>query len=602
MLTESAVLNKREEFIFSLPQFQLQSPGKSPFEALPATTITNSMGSFEIRWDDSRSESGTGSVYGFLEDIVQRSRLDAEKFTSSAPAHINYGLALMNCGRLPEAAAEFLTALDLSPNQFFALASLARIRTQQGRFAEAEVIYKQLIAAYPDELSPLVNLSYILLRTGRVENAATILNSAIRIDSEAIFPRYLMAVALLNVGKPHEAIAHLRVAARNEVRSPAIHQSLGVAYLMAGDARGAVRAFKTALTLAPDMKDAVHGLANVLLERGHSDALVELLTAYLDRRPNDNVAREILSEAYSRLKQYPAARLQLTTVLRSIDGDDEESAAERSRLLNNIGVCFDGQGERERAIQWIERAIAVKPEFGEILYLNLIRLYMQKRQTIQATRILARCKQLFPESHEATELEAVVLNADGKFEESTELLRKEISTGKATDGSYAILGSNLTDIWHDYDDAQEVLRGGLQRYPDSALLLNNLAYALFMDGRAEEGREILRRVHLDEKKLTLVERVVLTATTGLAYLWEGDLARGKYMYEQASEIAHESPDDQFPTIVRQKMHLELAKALLRDHDTEGAQAELSRGIAIQNANEVYAGEIRALLERIGGRD
>jgi Flp pilus assembly protein TadD len=96
-----------------------------------------------------------------------------------------------------------------------------------------------------------------------------------------------MAISLLTLGKSQEAIRHLRFAARTEVRSPAIYQALGVAYVMADDVKSAVRSFKTALTLAPEMKDAVHALANVLLQQGHTSSLVELLAAYLERQPND---------------------------------------------------------------------------------------------------------------------------------------------------------------------------------------------------------------------------------------------------------------------------------------------------------------------------
>ena len=57
-----------------------------------------------------------------------------------------------------------------------------------------------------------------------------------------------------------------RLAAKKDVRSPFLYQALGVAYAVAGDSKRAVRSFKTALTLAPEMKDAVRALSIVLLQ------------------------------------------------------------------------------------------------------------------------------------------------------------------------------------------------------------------------------------------------------------------------------------------------------------------------------------------------
>ena len=135
--------NQKEQFIVSPPQFQLGPPGESPFEAIPTTSVTSLKGSFDFDWVDRPAELGISKVEGILEDIVERSRRDAERFPSSAQAHANYGLALMNCGKPNEAVAEFATALKLSPQHFMSLANLARISASQGRFDEAQRIYEQ---------------------------------------------------------------------------------------------------------------------------------------------------------------------------------------------------------------------------------------------------------------------------------------------------------------------------------------------------------------------------------------------------------------------------------------------------------------------------
>src|SRR6266849_8986678 len=113
--------NQKEQFIVTRPQCKLGPPGESPFEAIPTASVTSLKGSFGIDWVDRPAELGISKVEGILEDIVERSRRDAERFPSSAQAHANYGLALVNCGKLSEAATEFATALRLSPQLFMSL-------------------------------------------------------------------------------------------------------------------------------------------------------------------------------------------------------------------------------------------------------------------------------------------------------------------------------------------------------------------------------------------------------------------------------------------------------------------------------------------------
>jgi tetratricopeptide (TPR) repeat protein len=597
MIITSAGSAEKEQFVFSPPQFQLEPPGESPFEAMPATSVVSSKGLFDMNWVENQIELGVSKSEQILDDILSRSRFDAERFPSNAQTRANYALALMNRGNLDEAADEFSAALRLSPRHFMSLANLARIRTLQGRFDEAVKIYEGLSTAYPSELSPLVNLSYVLFRTDSLDKAAVILKKAIELAPEAVFPRYLMAVSLLKRGRPHEAIKHLRVAARTDVRSPAVYQALGVAYVMAEDTKAAVRLFKTALTLAPDMKESVHSLANVLLQRGNTDDLIELLSAYLERRPDDIRARETLSEAYSQRKQYPAARLQLTTALRYVHSDNEADRKLRAKLLNNIGACFDRQGDGDTAEHWIQRSIAVDPRFDAIPHLNLARLNLRKRQFAQAWRTLESCKELFPENHETPEVQAFVLAEQERYDEAIELLRNEIASGKATAGSYGDLGWYLTDCKRRLDEACKVMSEGLERYPQDPKLTNNLAYALLMSGRPVEARDLLISLRIDEKKIKLEDKVALTATWGLLYLWEDDLAAGRQYYERAEEMARGSRRKDLAATVRQKMHLEVAKALLRWHDVMTARKEIENGLSIKSGRVVYQQDLVSLNEQ-----
>ncbi|HEY2461411.1 MAG TPA: tetratricopeptide repeat protein [Candidatus Acidoferrum sp.] len=593
------VSNQDEQFIVSVPLFNLDSPGESPFEAIPTASITNHKDSFEFAWIQKRPERGIPSADKLLEEIVERSKRDAERFPANAQVRANLGLALMNQGKYTEAADVFLEALKLSPDHFMSMANLARINVTQGKLDEAKRTYERMANAHPTELSPLVNLSYIFLRSNKITEAIEFLKKAVEINPNAIFPRYLMAISFLTLGKSHEAIGQLRFASRSEVRSPAIYQALGMAYIIAGDAKSAVRSFKTALTLAPEMKDAVHALANVLLKQGHVESLVDLLGTYLQRQPDDLRARELLSDAHSQLGQFPAARLQLTTALRQIHGDGPISQKHKAKLLNNIGYCFDRQGDGETAAQWFNRSITVDPTFDAIPYHNLARFHFRKHNCGQALRVLEKCKELFPGNHETPAVEAVILVDQNLYDEAALLLENEIATGKAIANSYSMLGWVLTDAKSDLGAAERYLREGLRRNPQHPVLINNLAYTLLMQGRPADARSILMSLGTNNENIRLEERAFLTATWGLLHFWENDVKAGIECYQRAITLASETSQKDLPRIVRQKMHLEIARTFLRQENFDEARDEIRKGLTISGGRLSYERDLSNLNEELG---
>src|SRR6266853_794331 len=100
MIITAAASAEKEQFVFSPPQFQLEPPGESPFEAMSATSVVSSKGLFNMDWVENPIELGVLKSEQILDDILSRSRFDAERFPSNAHVHANYALALMNRGNL----------------------------------------------------------------------------------------------------------------------------------------------------------------------------------------------------------------------------------------------------------------------------------------------------------------------------------------------------------------------------------------------------------------------------------------------------------------------------------------------------------------------
>jgi Flp pilus assembly protein TadD len=418
------------------------------------------------------------------------------------------------------------------------------------------------------------------------------------IDDTAVLPHFLMGVAFLKLGNARDSIGHFRLAARSDVRSPVVYQGLGIAYAVAGDSKRAVRSFKTALTLAPEMKDAVRALSTVLLQRGETENLIELLGAYLDRTPDDLPARELLAEALLQQGKFLAAKVQYTAALLQAQGDGDRDVIKRGRLSNNLGVCFDHLNDNDRAAQWFTRAIEAQPGSGVVPYHNLAKVRVREENFDQAWTLLKLCRTIAPENRETLELQSLVLIGLKRYSEAIEFLRSEIAAGNATASLYADLGWLLSEAEGELDAACKVMSEGLRLFPNAPRLANNLAYALLMDGQPADARRILESVPSDAQGRRLEDDVVLAATWGLLFMWEGDLAKGKECYRKAEAMAHDSRQRNLPNMVRQKMHLELARAYVRQGNLTEARSEVLRGLSVKNGRDFYEWDLAALRDEL----
>jgi Flp pilus assembly protein TadD len=356
----------------------------------------------------------------------------------------------------------------------------------------------------------------------------------------------------------------------------------------------AVLSFKAALALAPDKQNAVRALSNVLLEQGQFEALSALLEAHLEKTPEDTVARGLLAESSLRQRKYPAARRQFLAALYSIRDDGPGVAIQKSQLINNIGVCSDHEGDWEPAAKCFLRSIEVYPGFDNVARHNLARVRIRESRFEQAWKILEACREGAPENRETPELQALVLVKQERHEEAIQLLITEIQTGHATAGSYAMASGLFTDVKRDYDSACRIATEGLRHYPFSPLLVNNFAYSLLMNGHTAEARQLLESMQGGVRTNRLDVTAVLAATWGLLYLWEGSVEKGKEKYKEAELLARESREPRFPSRVRQKMHLEIARAYLRQNDIPAAEAEISRGLSIEDGWGIYERDLLAL--------
>jgi tetratricopeptide (TPR) repeat protein len=198
----------------------------------------------------------------------------------------------------------------------------------------------------------------------------------------------------------------------------------------------------------------------------------------------------------------------------------------------------------------------------------------------------------YPADSEMRLLGSVVAAEVGSYDEAIERLNKLIlSDGIA--GAYACLGWILCDERRDYAEAVAVLSEGHERFPHDSSISNNLAYAYLMLGNVANARGILLGVPERE----VMGSVYLSATMGLLKLHEGEFETASGHYALAEQLAGQMGSRLLVRTVRQKMHLEFAKAYLRLGDAVNAQAHLKLGLAIEGRPS-YADDLRNMQSQL----
>jgi tetratricopeptide (TPR) repeat protein len=114
------------------------------------------------------------------------------------------------------------------------------------------------------------------------------------------------ALALERQGDYDAALTSYKLALRDRPNDPRILQNMAIAYSRIGQLDEAVRAYRRALELNPQLSGAHYGLAFLLLKRGDAQGAQEHLNAFLTNPP-----RSAEAERWIRHARQTLARLQL---------------------------------------------------------------------------------------------------------------------------------------------------------------------------------------------------------------------------------------------------------------------------------------------------
>jgi len=205
---------------------------------------------------------------GDITTALARFERAVRRLPANAAAHANLGFALIHAGRDAEALAALDDAIAIAPTHAQAHnnrgIALARLR----RGAEAIAAFERALALDPRNVEAAQNLGDQLNGAGDGARAAAAFDRVLAVQPSNAAAASGRAFAQALQGDLAGAEARLVALTRANPQHAASWQTLGAVRQWAWDHAGAETAYRHALAVAPQNRDAQFGIASALLARG----------------------------------------------------------------------------------------------------------------------------------------------------------------------------------------------------------------------------------------------------------------------------------------------------------------------------------------------
>jgi tetratricopeptide (TPR) repeat protein len=261
-----------------------------------------------------------------LEDLDRRESAARhyEEALSLRPGHVAslvaLGLIRSEAGRVEDALRLLAEAASREPGSLAARHNLAVVKARKGDLEGALLEYRAAAAIDPKEAKVRYGMGGVLEKLGRSEEALRELEASAALDPEYAPPRWRLASLCFRLGRKEDGERHL---ARFREIKAGIHVRKAGDLVRAKDWKGAIRELERALDAGGDQAD-VHGRLGLL-----------------------------------HLQAGDAAR----AAVHARRAADLEPTAAR---FANLSWALARNGEREEALRWIDRAIALAPDQKEL--------------------------------------------------------------------------------------------------------------------------------------------------------------------------------------------------------------------------------------------
>lgn len=379
---------------FSL--FAQQNPGTLPNQKSTSPAPSQSAATAEQQSGKTPAAPGAGVV----------------KPPDRAAAYYHYGLAHMYeemvamYGRseyVTKAIEEYRLAIEADPSSEFLNAGLAELYAKTGRIRDAIEEAQDIIKRDPNNLEAHKLLGRIYVRSlGDVQSGA---------QSQDVLKKAI---------EQYEAIVRI------EPKSSDNHLWLGRLYLANKDMLKAETEFKAAISLDPTSEEAITNVAYLYNEEGDNKKAVDILTSVPEGARTAKIY-SALGYTYEQQKDYKKA---IAAYREAISQDHDNLDALRG-LAQNLA----NDNQMDAALQQYTAIQEADPEDPQAA-LHIAEIYRHMGKFDLALENLKKAEVMMQDSLEVPYNEAIVLEAQGKYDDAADVLQKLVTRTTHADGNY----------------------------------------------------------------------------------------------------------------------------------------------------------------------
>ena len=217
---------------------------------------------------------------------------------------INQAFKFHSQGNIPEATRYYQYFINRGFNDHRVFFNYGVILINLGKIKEAEISIRQALELKPDYPEGHLNLGNILRDLGKLEEAEISIRKALKLKPDNAMAHLNLGNILRDLGKIEEAVIFTRKALKLNPNYTEAHVNLGNILKDLGNLKEAELSTRKAIELKPDLAGAHSNLGLILLQKGEYEQCIKccLESAELLRGRKNQRATQMKSKTISKAK------------------------------------------------------------------------------------------------------------------------------------------------------------------------------------------------------------------------------------------------------------------------------------------------------------
>ena len=305
----------------------------------------------------------------------------------NAGAYLDLGKICRSEGRLSEAEAALLKALEFDPQNGCAHIELGALYEDRSEFTQAAAEFERVIAIEPKHGVAHCQLGRIYRRQGRLAEAEVALHKALELDPQGGWAMFELGALYADQNRFIEAEAALRKALEFDPLNSCARMELGALYEDQGKSVEAAAEFERVIAIDPDNGEAYCHLGRMYRwQRRWSEAEAALRKALELDTGNVN-ARIELGALYEAQRDFPQAAANYERAL-AMDSN-------HGGVHCDLGRIYRRQGRLSEAEAEFQKALAIEPK-NDRAYMGLWAICRSQGRAAEAEAASRKASALNP--------------------------------------------------------------------------------------------------------------------------------------------------------------------------------------------------------------